>query len=542
MRTSMVLRILPAMVSSMPRSARVFCTASAATPTPPTTTAFDQLASKLQQITRLQRLSAIANWDQLVMMPDSEANHAERGAQLAALASVIHSQATSEDMGLLIDQAKAEGTPPDARDAAVLREAARDYERQKMLSAELAERQAALSSEAYGVWAKAREANDFEAFAPTLAKCFATAREVAECRSPGGDAYDESLQEFERGMSGDRIDGIFAAARERLAPLLRACLDSPTQPSTAPLRSTDGAAPFPVEKQRELSSTIVGALGLAMQSNCRLDLSVHPFSTSFGPGDVRITTRFDTNEWYQGLAGSIHEAGHSMYEAGLRPSALPVDRAVSMGVHESQSLFWERHIGLSRPFWSWAGPQVRESLGVTASDDELYAACNAVSPESLIRVEADELSYPMHVILRFEIERALLRGELEVADVPAKWNAAMSELLGATPPPTHRAACRTCTGRRSRSATSFVLLGAMMAAQLDHHARLALPDMDDLIARGEFAPILAWLREKVHDKGVVHPSMDELLLSAVGEPLEPRYFIEHLERKYSALYGLKDLA
>lgn len=384
MRSSVLGRfVVPALVG-VPR-ARLLASAAP--------TAFDKLQGKLQTITRLQRLSALANWDQLVMMPQSDENHAERGQQLAALAGVVHAQSTSSELGQLIEQAVADGPRTDARDAAMLREAERDYSRQGMLTAELAERQASLSSEAYGVWTKAREASEYSAFAPTLARCFDTAREVAACRS-AGDPYDECLQDFERGMSGDRIEELFGMVRERLAPLLRECLASPSKPSTAALA---GAAPgdkaFAVEAQQELSTSIVSALGLRMESHARLDLSVHPFSTSFSPNDVRITTRFDEAEWYQGLAGSIHEAGHSMYEAGLRSTALPCDRAVSMGVHESQSLFWERHIGLSRPFWSWAGPQVREKLGVRATDDELHAAVNAVSQKSLIRVEADELSY-----------------------------------------------------------------------------------------------------------------------------------------------------
>ena len=530
--SSLFVQVLP--VLTAPR-ARLF---ASATPTVETTQSFQKLSSKLQTITRLQRLSALANWDQLVMMPQSDENHGERGAQLAALAGVVHAQSTAPELRDLIASAEEEAATLDAREQATVREAKRDFDRQAALPAELAERQAALTSEAYAVWTKAREASDYAAFAPTLDKCFATAREVAACRSDG-DAYDESLQSFERGMSGDRIAELFGAVQARLTPLLRDCLAAEHQPSTAPLSAGAGSDGFAVEKQQQLSSAIVGALGLQMGSHARLDLSVHPFSTSFGPNDVRITTRFDEREWYQGLAGSIHEAGHSMYEAGLRATALPVDCAVSMGVHESQSLFWERHVGLSRPFWTWAGPQVRETLGVAADDDALYAAANAVQAQSLIRVEADELSYPMHVILRFEIERALLRGELAVGDVPATWNARMGDLLGVTPEIDAKG-CLQDVHWSSLAIGYFpsYLLGAMMAAQLQHYCRAALPQFDELLAKGDFKPILAWLRTNVHDQGLLHPSMDALLEHACGEPLNPEYFLGYLEDKYRALYRL----
>lgn len=525
-------RVLVACASS---SSSTSSSAAAPVPAP---APYTKLCAKLQGIARLQRLGALANWDQLVMMPQNDANHAERGAQLAALAGVIHEQETSAELAALVEASEAEVAALGDRDAANLREARRDYDRLQRVPVELAERQASLSSEAYGVWAKARESGDWSAFAPTLAACFATAKEVAACRAPGADAYDECLQSFERGMSAARLDEVFGAARARLAPLIADCLASGYQPSRAPL-SVEGAAgaSFPAETQAALSRSIVEALGLDL-SGGRLDLSVHPFSTSFGPRDVRITTRFAEDEWYQGLAGSMHEAGHSMYEAGLRDTALPVDTALSMGVHESQSLFWERHVGLSRPFWSFAGPRVRASLGLGASDDELYEAVNAVR-RSLIRVEADELTYPMHVIVRYEIERDLVRGAIGVDAVPARWDAGMTELLGVAPP-SDKEGCLQDVHWSSLAIGYFptYLLGAMAAAQLWHHAKAQLPGLEAQIATGDFAPVKAWLGEKVHDQGTVHESMDALLIDAVGEPLNPEHFVSYLEEKYRKLYRL----
>lgn len=529
----MLSRSLPLVLAHCGPRARTLACAAASPPA-----AYSKLCSKLQTIARLQRLSALANWDQLVMMPQGDANHAERGAQLAALAGVIHEQETSDDLAALVEASEAESAGLAPRDAANLREARRDLERLRRVPAELAERQAALSSEAYGVWAKAREASDFSAFAPTLATCFATAKEVAACRAPGADAYDECLQSFERGMSAERLAELFDEARAALVPLIGACLESPYQPSLAPLGvGASAAARYPAEAQAALSRGIVEALGLDLGAG-RLDLSVHPFSTSFGPKDVRITTRFAEDEWYQGLAGSMHEAGHSMYEAGLRDTALPVDTALSMGVHESQSLFWERHVGLSRPFWTFAGPRVREALGIDASDDALYEAVNAVS-RSNIRVEADELTYPMHVILRFGIERDLMRGALDVDGVPAAWDAGMRELLGVEVP-SDKEGCLQDVHWSGLAIGYFptYLLGAMAAAQLWHHAKADIPTLEAQIGRGEFAEVRAWLGAKVHDRGTVPDSMDALLLEAVGEPLQPRYYIAYLEEKYRALYRL----
>ena len=477
------------------------------------------------------------------MMPQGDENHKERGLQLSAMASLLHAQETGQELADLIAASEAEEATLGEREKATIREARRDYERLRRIPSELAERKAGLSSEAYGVWSKARAAEggngDFSAFAPTLAKCFSTAAEVAACGEGVSDPYDACLDEFERGMSGARIEELFDAVRARLTPLIKKCNAATSPPSIEPLLPT-GSNPssFSVEAQTALSAEIVAALGLDPGSS-RLDVSVHPFSTSFSPVDVRITTRFSDSEWYQALAGSVHEAGHSMYEAGLRNTALPVDRAVSMGVHESQSLFWERHIGLSRPFWTWAGPRVREQLGVAYDDDALYAATNALQSPSLIRVEADELQYPLHVIVRFEIERALLRGEMKVDDVPAVWNAKMEELLGVAVPNDAKGCLQDVhwSGLAIGYFPSY-LLGAMMAAQLWHHCQLAIPDVEARIAAGDFAPVLSWLRANVHDKGVLHPSIDALLEDAVGEPLKPEYFLTYLEDKFGKLYGL----
>jgi len=395
-------------------------------------------------------------------------------------------------------------------------------------------------------------------------------------------------------MGSERIDALFAEVETALVPLIKSVLASEHQPSGDPLspRSSpengnddDGDATwpalFPLRAQEALNRAVVEAMGFDFCTG-RVDVSVHPFTTSFGPNDVRITSRFSEQEWYQGLAGSVHECGHALYESQLRDTALPVDRALSMGVHESQSLFWERHVGLSRAFWTWCGPLVRRHLfalppassegGGTATepqprgvvdsvkDEALFGAVNRVS-RGLIRVEADELTYPMHVILRYRLEREILEGKLSTSELPGAWAQGLKSLLGDDlVVPDDAQGCLQDVHWSSLAVGYFptYLLGAMMAAQLDHYLRhdeafraahapsCLSPEeaeegdvVDALVRRGEFSPLKAWLKEKVHDKGSEPKSMDDLLLEEFGEPLNATYFLEYLTKKYSDIYQLR---
>jgi carboxypeptidase Taq len=364
-------------------------------------TAYTRLCTQLRTITQLQRASAVLGWDQTVMMPQTDAAHSARGKQMEALAGVLHGKATDPVLGQLLEAAELE--PLEAEGFLVVREARREFDRQVAIPAGLAQRSAALEAEAYSVWVEARAKSSFATFRPVLERCFGVAREQAQCRADrlgiSAPLYNSCLDSFERGMSCDRIDEIFLLLRKRLQPLISRVLDSPHAPSDAPLCGVHSA-----ESQMNLNREIATAIGFPITDGARLDLSVHPFSTSFSPADVRITTRVTETAWQHALGGTMHESGHSFYEMGLGDSALPTDQALSMGVHESQSLFWERHVGLSREFWSWAGPRVRSALSldpVICTDDALYGAVNRVG-RGMIRVEADELTYPMHVILRYE--------------------------------------------------------------------------------------------------------------------------------------------
>jgi carboxypeptidase Taq len=408
-----------------------------------------------------------------------------------------------------------------------------------------------LSSTAYAAWVKARATNDFASFCPVLTDCFETAIETAKALRGSSDEtaatstslYTVLLDEFERGMPVERIDAIFNEIETALVPLLQAVLTSPHPPNVDCLSGNTNSRSFPIDQQQEFSRRIVTALGFDSAKG-RIDVSVHPFTTSFGPTDVRITSRFQESEWYQGLAGSIHEAGHAMYEQNLGPSGTALDSFLSMGCHESQSLFWERHVSLSKPFWKWAAPLLEDafgSSGSTSSDwdaQQLYGAVNAVSA-GLIRVTADELTYPLHVILRYRLERDVVEGMLSVAEIPNRWNAGMKELLNVTVP-SDTEGCLQDVHWSGLAIAYFptYLIGSATAAQLAHYCKADLPEFDSMIESGNFVEIKQWLTEKVHRHGRRYSSLDALLEDQLGERLNPKYFIEYLTTKYAELYGL----
>lgn len=497
-------------------------------------TALEQLITKLEGITHLSRASAVLSYDQQVFMPTSAS--AERGAQLAALATVLHQQKTDPSLLELMNQIDTSNNL-DPHQRRLLELEQKSFVENARVPAELAAHAAELSSKAYQEWVEARQAKDFSKFQTTLEECFEVSKKVAAAKK--GDSenlYDFMLDEFEMGMTKQRIDDIFAQVAETLVPLIEKVLVAKDQgPSTEALHGE-----FDIQQQQDLSEKLVKSIGFDAEQG-RIDVSVHPFTSSMSPSDVRITSRFRTDEWYQGLAGSLHEGGHAIYEQGLPKSALSVDTALSMGTHESQSLFWERHVGLSRAFWKYATPVAQESLPKLSkySAEELYGAINAVSGESLIRVEADELSYPLHVILRYNIEKDVIGGKLQVADIPERWNADMKRYLKVDVPSDDKG----CLQDVHWAYMAFgyfptYLIGAIASAQLFHYCAKDIPNIDEQMERGEFNEIKEWLSKKVHQHGRRYTSLDALLEDQIGEPLNPEYFLEYLTAKYSDLYKL----
>lgn len=502
---------------------------------------YKKLTSMLKTVTQLRRASAVLDYDRMVLMPSSDGAAAARGAQQSALAAVIHEKATDSSIPILIAEAEADiaqatnnGNEEQFKhELRVLELTKQTFQKNDRIPAHLEAKRAALSSSAYGAWVKARTASDFSLFSPVLKECFDTAKEVAICHR-GDDTsiplYTQMLDEFEMGMKAERIDAIFAEIEEALVPLIAKVLKSTSGPSTDALRGT-----FDIDEQKQINEEIVTTMGFDMEHG-RADVSIHPFTMAFGPNDVRITSRYSTDEWYQGMAASIHEAGHAMYEQNVGDSCLDIDSFLSMGAHESQSLFWERHIGMSKEFCKWISEKMPATVRESYSSEDIYGAINAVS-QTEIRVEADELTYPLHVILRYNIERDVVKGNIEVDDIPQKWNELMKSMLDVEV--TDEA--KGCLQDVHWSALAIgyfptYLIGSATAAQLAYYCEKDLPTFRSDIENGDFTKIKAWLGEKVHSHGRRYQSLDAMLEEQLGEKLNPKYFIDYLTNKYCELY------
>jgi carboxypeptidase Taq len=480
----------------------------------------------------------------MVFMPAAAAG--ERGKQCAALAAVIHEKRTSSKLGELLQAAEDElqmvsGGLPSSTTITTKEQirniqlAKKDYVKNTCIPTELASKKAKLSSESHAIWVNARQEDDFSLFANVLGQCIDTAIEIAKCerQDPTKSVYATMLDTFETGMDPARIDAIFKEIKQALVPLIDKVLGPDgTPPSSDPLHGEKS-----LETQKELCNQLVQAIGYNTDHG-RIDVSVHPFTSSMNPSDVRITSRFRPDEWYQGLAATLHEGGHAIYEQSLAPNGQPIDHALSMGMHESQSLFWERHVGLSKAFWNYAAPIVNEKFGNSYSPEQYYGAVNIAS-KSYIRVEAGELTYPLHVILRYEIERDFVEGKLKAEDIPTRWNADFKASLGLDVPSDAKGCLQDI--HWSMMAYGYFptyLLGAATAAQLEHYCRRDIPDFEAKIAAGEFAEIKSWLTEKIHKHGSLYESVDAHLEAQLGEKLNPKYFVKYLTDKYSELYQL----
>jgi len=349
--------------------------------------------------------------------------------------------------------------------------------------------------------------------------------------------YDPLLDEYEPGASAAEIEGIFGPLRAALAPFLAEILDAPRTVDPSPHR-----VELPVARQREFSRFVAERIGFDFRSG-RLDESTHPFTEGLGPGDTRITSRYAPDHVTDALGSTMHEAGHALYEQGL-PKDLyhgqPLGQAAGLGIHESQSRMWENQVGRSRPFWEWALPEAKRFFGALLepfSADQFYASVNRVKP-SLIRVEADETTYNLHVMLRFDVERALIRGDLSVLDLPAFWNERIRKDLGQEVPDDRRGCLQDI--HWSGGAIGYFptyTLGTLYAAQFWEAIREAIPDLDTRMARGEFATLLAWLRENIHAHGRRWRA-GELCLRVTGKPLSHEPMMRHLAAKLRPLYGV----
>lgn len=491
-------------------------------------TSIEALRNHSRELYALRSASGLLAWDQETKMPPK--GGAARAEGQAALGVMFHQRLTSDTFKALLDQAASQSGLTD-REAAMVRELNRDAGKARKIPEELAEELARTASLAQQAWAKAREADKPEDFFPWLKKMIALKRREAEFLGYPEHPYDAMLDNFEPGAKLSAVKPVLEKLREGLVPLLAKIL---AKRGVIPQPVWKGKK-FPLDAQRLFNNRILRDMGFDLEAG-RLDESAHPFTQGLCPGDVRLTTRYREEDWLTSVYSTLHEGGHGLYEQGLPESEWgnPLGEAVSLSVHESQSRFWENVVGRSRAYWERTLPMAREYFGVALEGtgvDEVLAQVNAVKP-SLIRVEADEATYNLHVLLRFRLEEALFSGTLEPEGIADAWNAEMQKLFGLTP---------------SSAAVGFLqdvhwscglygyfptyTMGNLYAAQLADAMTGDLGDLNVKIRAGEFLPMRDWLREKIHRHGRQFPGPD-LLRRATGEDLKPEYFLRYLEGKY----------
>ena len=498
--------------------------------------AYAALIRRVKSIALLNSCESLLHWDHQTYMPPKGAAH--RAEQLTLLAGLSHAQLTAPEFGDLLAQAE-EGRArhePRSTVAVNLREVRRAYDRATRVPPALVEELARTAALAHDVWVEARRESDFERFRPWLAKLVTLKQAEAVAVGGGGVRYDALLDEYEPGQTVEQLVPIFAELRASLVDLVGRIVGSSRRPDLSILHRV-----YPIAAQDAFGKTVAAAIGFDFQAG-RLDATIHPFCSGIGPGDTRLTTRYNLHDFGDAFFSILHEAGHGLYDQGLDPAyyGTPMGEAVSLGIHESQSRLWENLVGRSRAFWEHWLPRARQVFPGALADVELDAfvfAINDVRP-SLIRVDADEATYNLHILLRFDLERALIDGDLAVADLPGAWAEGMERLLGIRPPDD----AQGCLQDVHWSGGSFgyfptYTLGNLHAAQFFAVARAALDDLEEQFRRGEYLPLKAWLNRTIYREGQRYRAA-ELAAEVTGEPLNPRHLLRYLTEKFGTLYGL----
>jgi carboxypeptidase Taq len=496
------------------------------------TDSYGELINLVRQTNTLAATEALLDWDSETYMPPK--GLAARAEQLSLIATLAHERRTHSQIGELLDKLGTDSGDDIAK--ANIRETRRIYQRATKIPADIVRRIAHTTTIAKDEWGKARTENDFPKFAPHLAELLDLKRQVADLIGWKGERYDALLDEFEPGMTSAQVADIFTSLRKPLAEFVQRIATAKKRPDPSILHRN-----FPKQAQVDLCRKLAEAIGFDFKAG-RIDVSKHPFCSGTSPGDVRLTTRYYEDFFSPSVFGVLHEAGHGLYEQGfdVKNMFTPMAQAVSLGIHESQSRMWENFVGRSRPFWEcyYADAQraFPESLG-NVSLDAFHGAINVVEP-SYIRVEADEVTYNLHIILRFELERGMIDGSIAVKDVPDAWNAKMHELFGITP----KSNAEGCLQDIHWSMGAFgyfptYALGNLYAAQFFETASKAIPDLSGHIRKGSFRPLLDWLRENIHRHGQLYRA-NELVQRITGRPLSIEPFLSYVKAKFSPIYGL----
>ena len=495
-----------------------------------------ELKQRFRDIGDLRAAGAVLSWDQATYMPEGGA--AARGRQNATLDRIAHEQSIAPELGRLLDALEpyVESLPPDSDDACLVRVGRRDFEKAIKVPPDYVARASAHAAASYDAWTRARPANDFAAMAPFLEKTLDLSREYSQFFAPYADIADPHIDDADEGMTTDSVRKLFAELRTALVPLVNAICDQPPADDSYLRQSFAGPA------QLDFSGRVAARMGYDFKRG-RLDLTHHPFCTNFDRSDVRITTRVNENDIGDALFSTLHEAGHAMYEQGVSAllDRVPLGQGVSSGVHESQSRLWENIVGRSRGFWEYFHPAVQQAfpqqLG-RISLDVFHRAINKVA-RSLIRTDADEVTYNLHIMLRFRLEQDLLEGGLRVRDLPEAWRAAMKADLGIAPP-NDRDGCLQDVhwygGVIGGSFQSYTI-GNILAAQFYAAALKAHPEIHDEISRGAFGTLHAWLVANICRHGSKFTPND-IVKRATGTAMTIAPYLEYLRGKYGELYQL----
>jgi carboxypeptidase Taq len=491
---------------------------------------YESYRQHMRKLADVRAALALMQWDQETYLPRKGADF--RAQQVATLSEMAHALATSDELSSLLNSLQ-DATGLSKMEAKNIALTNTDFAKQKKYKPIFVKKMSEAVSKSFNAWNTAKKENRFSLFKNELAELVALKREETEILGYSDHPYDALMDEFEKGCTVRLMDSIFGKMLPNLGILLEKIQRAKPSDDSFLLQT------FDKKKQWDFGMQIIAQLGFDFEAG-RQDISSHPFSTSFNKNDVRITTRIDENDFNSMLFSCIHETGHALYEQGLPESeyGLPSGEFASLGIHESQSRLWENHVGRSQSFWIYNFPIVREKFHDAFKDiteQRFYKAVNKVHP-SLIRTEADEITYHFHVMIRYEIEKMLIKGELKTEDIPACWNEKYKEWLGVTVPDDQRG----CLQDVHWSHGSFgyfptYSLGSFYAAQFFASAKKTDIDLEKKIANGNSVGLLQWLRQRIHDLGRIYTS-EEICKTATGETLNGQYFLDYLLDKYGKIY------
>src|SRR5579862_2201761 len=490
------------------------------------TDALDQLKARLAEAQGLGTLASLLAWDQRTMMPPGGFRH--RADHMALLGRLSHQMLVDPDVGRLLDELEARDLDPDSWDGALLRVARRDYEKAVQVPTELRAEMMRASAEATPGWLEAKATSNFDLFLPLMDRNVELRHRYVECFGPQDEPYDVLLDDFEPEMKTAEVTRIFEELKPELVDLIAELREREVDDSFL-------TGDFDLDEQIALDHEVVDLFGHRADT-WRIDPTEHPFASGAGIDDIRITTHY-YRDHLKSLFSTMHEYGHGVYEHQLPRewAHLPVGRSAGLGIHESQSRLWENLVGRSLPFWRGFYPRLRERFPQFRSVDveQFYAAINKSQP-SLIRIEADEVTYGMHVILRFELEQDIINGRIELKDLPELWGQKMHEYLGIEVPDDARGVLQDMHWASGYIGYfSTYLLGTVMSVQIWEKGAEDLGELDDQVERGDFAPLREWLGEHIHGQGRKYPPQ-ELLRRATGSTIDARPYLAYLKRKFGA--------